>query len=120
MTQETVPPSPPIPPVPPPAAAPQPYPVDITIPYPERLSRGKLLLKVFLWWIYLLPHVVILYVLDVIVAVVTFFAFFAILFTGKYPRGMFDFTVGVLRWSTRVTAFLGLMRDEYPPFRMAR
>ncbi len=43
-------------------------------------------------------------------------AFFAILFTGRFPRGMFDFVVGVQRWAQRLNAYLYLLRDEYPPF----
>ncbi len=46
----------------------------------------------------------------------TFIAFWVILFTGQYPRGLFDFAVGFYRWQLRVTAYLGLLRDEYPPF----
>ena len=49
-------------------------------------------------------------------AVVTLIAWFAILFTGKYPRGMFDFVVGLFRWQMRVNAYLLLLTDAYPPF----
>jgi hypothetical protein len=47
---------------------------------------------------------------------VIFISFWAILFTGKFPRGFFDFVVGFMRWQNRVTAYLSLLRDEYPPF----
>ncbi|MBM3940137.1 MAG: DUF4389 domain-containing protein [SAR202 cluster bacterium] len=99
--------------------APPPYPVDITISYPERRSRGVLLLKVSLGWLILVPHFVLLYVLGIMTAIITFLAFFIVLFTGQYPRGMFDFMVGYYRWSMRVSAYASLLRDEYPPFRLA-
>ncbi len=93
------------------------YPVTLTIDYPDKLSRGWLLLKVFFGWFYVgIPHYIILGLYGIAVSIVTFIAFFAILFTGKYPRGMFDFVVGYMRWSNNVTAYLGLLRDEYPPF----
>ena len=56
--------------------------------------------------------------LGIVSAVLTFVAWFAILFTGRYPRGMFDFNVGVQRWQARVFAYVYLMRDEYLPFRL--
>lgn len=93
------------------------YPVTFEIEYPERLSRGLLLLKVFFGWLYVgIPHGIILYFYGIAVGIVNFIAFWAILFTGKYPRGMFDFVVGYSRWGSNVTAYLGLLRDEYPPF----
>lgn len=92
-------------------------PVRVTIEYPKELSRLHLLAKVFLGGIYVgIPHGIALGVYALLVCVVQIIAFFAILFTGKFPRGMFDFTVGYYRWSTRVNAYMGLMRDEYPPF----
>jgi len=95
----------------------QPKPVTLDIAYPPMLSRGKLLLKVFLGWLYVgIPHGIVLWLYGIAVGVVTFVAFWVILFTGQYPRGMFDFVVGYQRWTTRVTAYLSLMRDEYPPF----
>ena len=62
------------------------------------------------------PHYLILVALLVASWAVGFVAFFAILFTGRYPRGLFDFVVGVNRWNQRVIAYAGLLRDEYPPF----
>ena len=93
------------------------YPVTLTVEYPERLSRGWLLLKVFFGWLYVgFPHGIILGLYGIAVSIVTFIAFWAILFTGKFPKGMFDFVVGYMRWSLNVSAYMGLLRDEYPPF----
>ncbi len=96
------------------------YPVNLEIEYPDRLGRGTVLLKVFFGWIYVgIPHGIALIFLFIAAGIVTFIAFFAILFTGKYPRGMFDFVVGVQRWSLRVSAYFALFRDEYPPFSLS-
>lgn len=93
------------------------YPVHVTVEYPERLSRGTLLLKVFFGWLYVgIPHGIALWLYSIVAGVVSFFAFWAILFTGRYPRGMFDFVVGYIRWLTRVNVYFWLLRDEYPPF----
>lgn len=93
------------------------HPVNVTVEYPERLSRWVLLLKVFFGWLYAwIPHSIALGLYGIAVAVITFFAFWAILFTGRYPRGMFDFVVGYLRWRARVNAYLLLLVDEFPPF----
>ena len=93
------------------------YPVQLSIEYPERLSRGLVVLKLLFGWLYVgIPHGIILWLYGIAVAIVTFIAFFAILFTGKFPRGMYDFVVGYMRWSLNVSAYLGLLRDEYPPF----
>jgi hypothetical protein len=93
------------------------YAADATVEYPEKLSRGLVVLKLLFGWLYVgIPHGIVLALYGIAVAVVTFISFFAILFTGKYPKGMFDFVVGYLRWNQRVTAYLSFMRDEYPPF----
>ena len=93
------------------------YPVTLTVEYPERLSRGWLLLKVLFGWLYVgIPHGICLWLYGIGAGVVIFIAFWAILFTGKYPRGMYDFVVGYIRWSNNVSAYLLLLRDEYPPF----
>ncbi|MBN1368540.1 MAG: DUF4389 domain-containing protein [Dehalococcoidales bacterium] len=93
------------------------YPANFTVAYPEKLSRGWLLLKVFFGWAYVgIPHGVILACFSVAVSVITFIAFWIILFTGKYPKGLYDFIVGYMRWNNRVNAYLYFLRDEYPPF----
>lgn len=91
--------------------------VVVDIAYPEKLGRGLVVLKFLLGWLYVgIPHGIALMLYAIAVAVVDFIAFWIILFTGKYPRGMFDFVVGLFRWQMRVTAYTGFMRDEYPPF----
>jgi hypothetical protein len=90
------------------------YPVTFEVDYPEELNRWLPLVK----WILALPHYIILILLFVAVAVTKIIAFFAILFTARYPRGLFDFAVGVDRWSERVQMYVFLLRDEYPPFRL--
>jgi hypothetical protein len=93
-------------------------PVKFDLEYPEKLSRGKLILKSLFGYFYvMIPHGVILSLYGVAVSVVMFISWWAILFTGKFPRGMFDFVVKYFRWSLRVTAYFpGFMTDAYPPF----
>lgn len=88
------------------------YPVTYEVDYPEELSRWLPLVK----WLLAIPQYVVLFALLIVAMVVGLIAFFAILFTKQFPRGMFDFVVGVNRWSNRVNAYTGLLRDEYPPF----
>ena len=92
--------------------APGGYPVRFDIEYPDRLSRWLIFVK----WLLAFPHFLILYALGAVAAVITFIAWFAILFTKRYPRGLFDFVVNVNRWNANVLAYYGLFRDEYPPF----
>ena len=93
------------------------YPVTWSVKYPERLSRGTLLLKVLFGWLYVgIPHGIMLMLYGIAVAVVMFIAFWAILFAGRFPRGMYDFVVGFWRWSLNVQAYMSLLIDEYPPF----
>ena len=92
-------------------------PVTLGVDYPEKLSRGLVILKLLFGSLYVgIPHGIILALYQIAVGVVTFIAFWIVLFTGKYPRGMFDFVVGYMRWTARVNAYLSLLRDEYPPF----
>ena len=93
------------------------YPVTFQVDYPEKLSHGMVLVKVLFGWLYVgIPHGICLLFYEIAAGVVLFIAFWAILFTGKFPRGMFDFVVGWMRWTNNVAAYLSLMRDEYPPF----
>jgi hypothetical protein len=93
------------------AAAPG-YPLRYDVEYPEELSRWLIFVK----WLLAFPHLIILYALGVAAGVIGFIAWFAILFTKRYPRGLFDFVVNVNRWNANVGAYAGLFRDEYPPF----
>ena len=90
------------------------YPVRLDIEYPERLSR----LLIFVKWLLAIPHLLILALLGLVAFLVYVIGWFAILFTGRLPRGLFDFLVGYGRWGLRVNAYILLLRDEYPPFSM--
>lgn len=89
--------------------------VHLELDYPDaaRLSRWLPLVK----WLLAIPHYIVLFVLVIFAAIAIVVAWFAILFTGRYPRGLFDFVVGVGRWALRVDAYaLLLITDRYPPF----
>jgi len=90
--------------------------VHIEIPYPDAkkdLNRWLPLVK----WFLAIPHYIILFFLGIAAVFVVIITWFAILFTGRYPKGPFDFVVGVMRWSLRVMAYAALLTtDEYPPF----
>ena len=94
------------------AGAPGGYPLRFDIEYPEKLSRWLIFVK----WLLAIPHFLILYALSAVSGVITFIAWFAILFTKRYPRGLFDFVVNINRWNANVAAYVGLFRDGYPPF----
>jgi hypothetical protein len=89
--------------------------VHLAIETPDgaTLSRWLPLVK----WLLAIPHYIVLFLLGIAAFFVTIFAWFAILFTGRYPRGAFGFVVGVFRWSLRVSAYAFLLTtDRYPPF----
>jgi Domain of unknown function (DUF4389) len=67
-------------------------------------------------WLLAFPHYVVLLFLLLGVVFAKLAALFAVLFTGRYPRGIFDYVVGVMQWGWRVQSYVGLLRDEYPPF----
>ena len=93
--------------------------VHLHYPYPDverDLGRGMPLVK----WLLAIPHYVVLFFLYIGAFFAVIAAWFAILFTGRYPRGIFDFVEGVLRWHNRVVGYtFALVTDEYPPFRLA-
>ena len=112
------------------------YPARLEIAYPERLSRGLVLVK---WWLLAIPHYIIVGILTSgvlwwagdfgggegalrfgggLMSILVFIALVVLLFGGRYPRGLFDLVMGLNRWVIRVAAYAGLMRDEYPPFRL--
>ncbi len=115
------------------------YPASIEVQYPEQLSRGLVLVK---WWLLAIPHYLLLGVFlgggwfawnsgwdrdgehwrggssPGLIALLVLFAAIALLFTTRYPRGIFDFVMGLNRWVFRVGAYAALMTDVYPPFRL--
>jgi hypothetical protein len=113
------------------------YPATLQVPYPEQLSRGLVLVK---WWLLAIPHYLILSVIfgggswyaskgwddggygawggPDLSTLLVFFAAIALLFTTRYPRGIFDFVMGLNRWFARVIGYVTLMTDVYPPFRL--
>jgi hypothetical protein len=115
------------------------YPATLEVPYPERLSRGLVLVK---WWLLAIPHYLLLGIFlgagrsdwkggwnggegderwgggPGLIGLLVLFAAIALLFTTRYPRGIFDFVLGLDRWVLRVIPYAALMTDAYPPFRL--
>jgi hypothetical protein len=110
--EATIPPAQPEPPVP---AQPAGYPVRVEAERQNEYVRFLPLVK----WLLAFPHYIVLAFLFLGVAVAHLIAFVAVIFTRTYPRGLFNFIIGVYRWGWRVTAYAGLLRDQYPPFTLA-
>lgn len=91
--------------------------ISLTAEYPEKLSRGLLLLKTFFGIIYVgIPHMFCLYIRMIGSGILAFLAWWAVLFTGKYPESWHAFNVGTIRWGLRMGFYLFYLTDEYPPF----
>jgi Domain of unknown function (DUF4389) len=98
------------------------YPAQLEIDYPERLSRGLVWVK---WWLLAIPHYLIITFFSGganfgggLIGVLALVAGVFLVVKRQYPRAIFDFIMGMHRWSWRVVAYAALMRDEYPPFRL--
>jgi hypothetical protein len=98
------------------------YPARLEIDYPQSLSRGLVLVKS---WLLALPHLLIVSVFVgggmvpvALIGLMVFIAGVVLLFTGEYPRSIYDFVLGMNRWVFRVAAYTALMTDQYPPFRL--
>ncbi|MEV2216135.1 DUF4389 domain-containing protein [Streptomyces sp. NPDC050997] len=101
------------------------YPARLDIAYPERLSRGLVLVK---WWLLAIPHYMVIgfflggahlgWWSGGLITLLTIIAAVILAFTEKYPKDLFDLIIGLNRWVLRVWAYAALMTDEYPPFRL--
>ena len=91
--------------------------IVLSVTYPEKLSRGLLILRLFFQFFYvMIPHGLCLFFRAIATAFVIFIAWWVVLFTGKYPAGMHAFVVGTLRWGIRVGLYVSFLTDKYPPF----
>ena len=97
------------------------YPAGLQVEYPERSSRLLALLGVLFYVkaILLIPHIIILILLGMAQGIVIYIGYWAVLITGRYPRGLFDFGVGVQRWGFRIDAWMNGWTDSYPPFSLS-
>ena len=89
---------------------------DFSIAYKENINRGTMLVRAFFGIFIILPSAFALYFRLIATIFVGFVAFWIILFTGKYPKGMFDFVVGTGRWAYRIKCYLMFYTDQYPGF----
>jgi hypothetical protein len=98
------------------------YPADLDVRYPEKLSRGLVLVK---WWLLAIPQYIVVSIFSGegglgvgLVSILAIFAAVALLFRGRYPKDIFNFILDMNRWSMRVCVYAALMTDQYPPFRL--
>ncbi|OLP01097.1 DUF4389 domain-containing protein [Mycolicibacterium porcinum] len=91
------------------------YPGDLEVDYPEQLSRGAVLVK---WWLLALPQIIMCWAMEAPLQVLCVISAVRLLARGTVSQGMFDLLMGIVRWRYRVAAYVSLMTDEYPPFRM--
>jgi len=90
-------------------------PARLSVAVPEKLSRGLIFVK----WLLIIPHVIVLLFVGIGAFIAWIGAFFAVLFTGRWPQGLRDLVVGTLRWQMRVNAYVYLLTDVYPPFSLS-
>jgi hypothetical protein len=88
------------------------YPITVSVSHQEKLSRLTTFFRIFM----VIPHLIILWAFGIATSVVVFVAWWAILFTARYPKWAFGFTAGYVRWYTRVSGYYLLLTDKYPPF----
>lgn len=90
---------------------------ELEVPYPEKVSPGLTLLRMLFGWLYVgIPHGFILVFRSFFVGILQFLAWWIVLFTATYPENLHEWSVGLLRWQTRVSLYLLFMTDTYPPF----
>jgi hypothetical protein len=91
--------------------------IILNVVYPETMSQGLLLARLFFGFIYvIIPHGFCLFFRMIATYVIIFIAWWVVLITGEYPKGMHEFVVGTLRWATRVNMYMSFLTDKYPPF----
>ncbi len=90
--------------------------VKFEVTYPESVGRGTLLVRYIFGPLMCIPHLIALEFRMIATAVIAGISFWIILFTGNFPEGMHAFQVGTLRWMMRITTYLGVMHNDYPPF----
>jgi hypothetical protein len=88
------------------------YPIELNIQYPEKLSRLTSFFRLFM----AIPQYVVLYFITIAAGIILFLSWWAILFTGRYPKSFFSFMTWYMRWSIRVSGYVYLLTDKYPPF----
>ena len=91
------------------------YPVTFDVQFPERLSRLTTFFRCFM----IIPQAIVLAFVEIAACVILFISWWAILFTGRYPRWAFDFVAGYMRWAVRVSGYSCFLTDKYPPFSMS-